>query len=136
MDGGEQMHRDKRDWKQVSLGQRWSEARPTKSVVFFSWVGCVVITMIVGFTWGGWVTGSTARSMVDDTIVTRLAPICVVQFSKDLRKDEKLRELRETSTWQGGDYVKKQGWATMPGEAEPVSRVADECAKLLMLQRA
>jgi hypothetical protein len=31
--------------------------------------------------------------MVDDTIVTRLAPICVVQFSKDFRKDEKLREL-------------------------------------------
>ena len=37
---------------------------------------------------------------------------------------------------QGGDYVKKQGWATMPGEAEPASRVADECAKLLMLKLA
>jgi hypothetical protein len=130
------MRQDKRDWKTVSLGQRWSEARPTKSVVFFSWVACVVVTMIIGFTWGGWVRGSTARSMADDSIVMRLAPICVVQFNRDPRKDQKLVELKETSTWQGGDYVMKQGWATMPGETEPASRVADECAKLLMLARA
>jgi hypothetical protein len=123
-------------WEQVSPGQRWSEARPTKTLVFFSWVACVVVTMIVGFTWGGWVRESTARNMAEETIVTRLAPICVVQFSKDPTKDEKLKELKETGTWQGGDYVKKQGWATMPGEVEPVSRVADECAKLLMLKLA
>jgi hypothetical protein len=30
-------------------------------------------------------------------------------------------------------HVKKQGWATMPGEKEPESRVADECAELLLL---
>ena len=130
------MRQDKRDWKTVSLGQRWSEARPTKSVVFFSWVACVVVTMIIGFTWGGWVRASTARSMADDSIVMRLAPICVVQFNRDPRKDQKLVELKEASTWQGGDYVMKQGWATMPGETEPVSRVADECAKLLMLALA
>lgn len=35
--------------------------------------------------------------------------------------------------WEQGDYVKKQGWATMPGEKEPESCVADECAKLLLL---
>jgi hypothetical protein len=123
-------------WERVSLGQRWSGARPTKTAVFFSWVACVVITMIVGFTWGGWVRESTARSMAEDTIVTRLAPICVGQFDKDPRKEQKLQELRETSTWQGGDYVKNQGWATMPGEKEAASRVADECAKLLMLKPA
>ena len=130
------MGQDKRDWKKVSLGQRWSEARPTKTVVFFSWVACAVSTMIIGFTWGGWVLGSTARNITEDTIVTRLAPICVVQFNKDPRKDQKLIELKETSTWQAGDYVKKQGWATMPGEVESVSRVADECAQLLMLELA
>jgi hypothetical protein len=31
--------------------------------------------------------------------------------------------------------VKKQGWAKMPGEAEPDSKVADECAKLLMISQ-
>ncbi len=120
-----------------SLGQRWSEARPTKTIVFWSWVASVVVTMIIGFTWGGWVTGRTARNiaevMAEDAVVRRLAPICVLQFKKDPGKDQKLKELKETSTWQRGEYVKNQGWATMPGEKEPESKVADECAKLLML---
>jgi hypothetical protein len=119
-------------WKTAGRGQRWTEARPTKAVLFWSWVACVVVTVIIGFTWGGWVTASTARNMAEEIVVTRLAPICVVQFKSDPGRDQKLKELKEAGTWQGGDYVKKQGWATMPGEAEPATRVADECAKLLM----
>ncbi len=123
--------------EKVGFGQRWSEARPTKTIVFWSWVASVVVTMIIGFTWGGWVTGGTARSlaavMAEDAVVKRLAPICVVQFKKDPGKDQKLKELKGISTWERGDYVKKQGWATMPGGEEPESKVADECARLLML---
>ena len=120
-----------------SFGQRWSAARPTKTVVFWSCVASAVLTMIVGFSWGGWVTGSTARSMAavtgEDAVVKRLAPICVVRFTQDPSKDLKLKEVKATDTWQRGDYVKKQGWATMPGEQEPDGKVADECVKLLML---
>ena len=119
----------------VSLGQRWSGARPTKAVVFWLCVASVVVTMIIGFTWGGWVTGGTAREMAkvmaEDAVARRLASICVVRFEQDPGKDQKLKELKEMSTWQRGDSVKKQGWATMPGEKEPDSKVADECAKLL-----
>ncbi|MGD0264421.1 MAG: hypothetical protein ABSD47_05600 [Candidatus Methylomirabilota bacterium] len=123
--------------QKVSFRQRWDEARPTKTVVFWSWVGSVVLTMIIGFAWGGWVTGGTARSMAEkmagDAVVKRLAPICVVQFNRDPGKDQKLKELKETSTYQRGDYVEKQGWATMPGEEKSDSNVAEECARLLML---
>ena len=66
-------------------------------------------------------------------MVNRLAPICVVRFNQDPSKDLKLKEVQATDTWQRGDYVKKQGWATMPGEKEPDGKVADECVKLLML---
>jgi hypothetical protein len=121
----------------LSFGQKWSAARPTKTVVFWSCVASAVVTMIVGFSWGGWVTGSTARSMAtvngEDAVVKRLAPICVVRFTQDPGKDLKLKEVQATDTWQRGDYVKKQGWATMPGEKEPDGKVADECVKLLML---
>ena len=121
----------------LSFGQKWSAARPTKTVVFWSCVASAVVTMIVGFSWGGWVTGSTARSMAattgEDAVAKRLAPICVVRFTQDPGKDLKLKEVKATDTWQRGDYVKKQGWATMPGEQEPDGRVADECVKLLML---
>ena len=93
--------------------------------------------MIVGFTLGGWVTGGTARSMAEatgeDAVVKRLAPICIVQFKQDPMKDQKLKEVKDTETWQRGEYIKKQGWATMPGEQEPDRKVAVECVKLLML---
>ena len=70
---------------------------------------------------------------MDAAVAQRLAPICVYQFNQDPEKDQKLKELKETAYYQRGDYVKKQGWATMPGEEEPDSRVCEECAKLLML---
>jgi len=133
------MEQDKGDRpkEKVSFRQWWDEARPTKTVVFWSWVASVVLTMIIGFAWGGWVTGGTAQKMAEqmaeDAVVKRLAPMCVVQFNRDPGKDQKLKELKETSGWQRGDYVGKQGWATMPGEEKPDSKVAEECARLLML---
>ena len=123
--------------RKVSFKEWWSEARPTKTAVFWSWVGSVVLTMIIGFAWGGWVTGGTAQSMAEkmaeDAVVKRLAPICVVQFKQAPGKDQKLQELGKTDSWQRSEYVEKQGWATMPGEEKPDSKVAEECARLLML---
>jgi pimeloyl-ACP methyl ester carboxylesterase len=122
--------------ERLSLGQRWSDARPTKTLVFWSCVASVVLTMIFGFSWGGWVTGGTARTTADnvaqDAVVKRLAPICVVQSGRDPAKAQKLTALKDESAWQRGDYVGKQGWATMPGEREPDRKVAEACATLLM----
>ena len=121
-----------------SLGQRWSAARPTKTVLVWSWVASIVVTMIIGFTWGGWVTGATARQMADvngqDAVVKRLAPMCVLQAQQDGKKDRKLKGLKATGTWEQTEFVVKQGWATMPGEKTADSKVAGECVKLLMLQ--
>ena len=104
----------------------------------FVWglVVSAVLTMIIGFAFGGWVTGGTAQEMAgemaEQAVVDRLAPICVVQFNQDPEKDRKLKELKEKSSWDRKDYVKEQGWATMPGEKEPDSNVADECARRLV----
>jgi hypothetical protein len=59
--------------------------------------------------------------------------MCVVQFNRDPGKDQKLKELKDTGMYQRGEYVEKQGWATMLGEEKPDSTVAEECARLLML---
>ena len=122
--------------KMPSYRQRWNKVRPTKKVVFWSCVGCIILTIVIGFAWGGWVTGGsaqkTAEVMAKDAVVQRLAPMCVAQFNQDPGKDQKLTELKDTGTWQRADYVEKQGWATMFGEKEPDRKVADECAKLLM----
>jgi hypothetical protein len=122
--------------ERLSLKQRWSDARPTKTVAFWCCVASAVLTMIVGFNWGGWVTGGTARqraeTMAQEAVVTRLAPICVVQSAQDPANAVKLVALKEESTWQRGEYIGKQGWATMPGEREADSAVARACATLLM----
>jgi hypothetical protein len=98
-------------------------------------VGAIVLLIVI-FS-AGWVTTSgsaqnKAEEMAEEAVVARLAPICVVQFLQDPEKDKKLKELKETSAWERDDYVKKQGWATMPGEKEPDSKVADECANRLV----
>ena len=123
--------------RKASFKEWWSEARPTKTAVFWSWIASIVLTMIIGFAWGGWVTGGTAQSMAEkmaeDAVVKRLAPMCVVQYKQAPGKDQKLKELEKTDTWQRSEYVEKQGWATMPGEEKPDTRVASECVSLLML---
>ena len=95
-----------------------------------------IVLAIIGFSWGGWVTGSTAQKMAEemaeDAVVGRLAPICVEQYNQDSEKDEKLKELQDESSWKRGDYVEKQGWATMPGENEADRNVAKKCAELLV----
>lgn len=40
-----------------SLGQRWRDVQPTKTAVFWACLVCVVLTMVVGFTLGRWMTG-------------------------------------------------------------------------------
>ena len=119
------------DKKKVSLGQRWHEAQPTKMVVFWACIASIILTMIVGFSWGGWVTAGTAQEMAKDAVVQRLAPICVGQFYQDPGQEQKLIALNEARSYQRDDYVKAQGWATMIGEENADSKVADACAKLL-----
>ncbi|OGB91229.1 MAG: hypothetical protein A2Z31_07280 [candidate division NC10 bacterium RBG_16_65_8] len=123
--------------RQAGVGQRWTDAQPTKTIAFWLCIASVVVTMIVGFAWGGWVTGGTAQkmaeTMADDAVIKRLAPICVVQFNLDPGKDQKLVALKGTDSWQRDGYVEKQGWATMPGEKKADRNVAEACANLLML---
>ena len=99
-------------------------------------VGGGIVLAIIGFAWVGWVTGGSAQQMAEElaqnAVVARLATICVEQFKQDSEKDQKLKKLKETSSWERNDYVGKQGWATMPGEKESDSTVAGKCAELLV----
>jgi hypothetical protein len=110
----------------------WEEIKPA----LFGAVGGGIVLAVIGFAWGGWVTGGTAQEMAEElaqkAVVARLAPICVEQFNQDSEKDQKLKELKEESSWKRSDYAKKQGWATMPGEKEADSKVAKKCAELLV----
>ena len=122
----------------TTFRQRWSKAKLKKSVVFWIAIGAVLLTLFLGFTRGGWTTGGNAASMAEKAaagaVVERLTPICVAQFSADSQQAVKLEELQAiTSSSKRINFVKEQGWATMPGETDPDNRVASACTKQLML---
>ncbi len=110
----------------------WEKIKPA----LWGAVGGGIVLAIIGFAWGGWVTGSAAQKLAEelaeDAVIGRLAPICVEQYNQDSEKDQKLKELKEESSWNRDDYVEKQGWATMPGEKEADGKVAGKCAELLV----
>ena len=104
----------------------------------FVWGLCVgaIVLLIVTFS-AGWVVTSgsaeaTAKVMAADAVLARLAPIAVAQFMQDPNRKERLKEMKEVNSWKRGDFVKEQGWATMPGEEKPDSNVAREVADRLM----
>jgi hypothetical protein len=91
---------------------------------------------VIGFNWGGWVTGATAKqdasAYAEKAKVALLVPICVAQFQNDPKAKASLAALMAKDRWDQADYVTKGGWATMPGStAEPSRDVAEECARKL-----
>jgi hypothetical protein len=94
-----------------------------------------VATIVVGFNWGGWTLGSTAKDMArkssGSAVVAALAPLCVDRFQRANDSPNNLIELKKVSTWQQGSFVEKGGWATFPGSPSPDSAVASACGALL-----
>jgi uncharacterized membrane protein YedE/YeeE len=94
---------------------------------------CGAIALAVaGFSWGGWVTGGKAREMAADQsradVVAALSLICVDQSTRDPQVIERVAAIKAASSWSRGDLVIRNGWATMPGTAEPNRQVAVACA--------
>ena len=103
--------------------------------VFGMAVGAIVL-LIVGFS-ADWVvtTGAAhkeAERIAQESVVEELVPICVAQFEQEPNKTEALQQLKEQSTWARGDYVEKQGWATMPGSSSANTDISDECAEKIL----
>ena len=112
------------------------EINKTK-VTFGVWgliIGAIV-AMIIGFKWGGWTTSGTAEEMTEDAVlasqVASQAAICVAQFIKDPKYNERLQELQKSGSgsWDRSKYIEKGGWDKMPGRKETTSDVAGACAE-------
>jgi hypothetical protein len=95
----------------------------------------VAATVAIGFGWGGWMLGSSAKTLADSTassaVVAAIAPICVDQFQRSSDAAANLTALKKTDTWQQAAYVEKGGWAVMPGSKAADSGVPQACAALL-----
>ncbi|MFC1876453.1 hypothetical protein ACFL2E_04165 [Thermodesulfobacteriota bacterium] len=87
-----------------------------------------IVSMIIGFGWGGWTTAATTKTMTDDAVLASQAAICVAQFMKDAGYQEKLKQLGEINSWSRNEFVEKGGWDKMPGQEKADYLVSRACA--------
>jgi hypothetical protein len=89
---------------------------------------------IVGFTWGGWVTGGQAEAMTlkrsEAAVVAALTPICIERFQGNANASANLVALKNINqSWSRRDYIASGGWATF-GQSRPFE-LAEACAEAL-----
>ncbi len=103
----------------------------TKMVKFGVWgfICGAVVTMIIGFGWGGWTTAGTTQKVSDEAVLVSQAAICVAQFMKQPNHEEKLKELGAIDSWKRSEFIEKGGWDKMPGQEKAASSVAQACAR-------
>ena len=107
-----------------SLSRRWENYQPSKTMLVWACVAAVIATIVVGFSWGGWVTGGTSRTMAvtaGDTARGDLASaICVERFNAAPDAATKLTELKAIpDSYKKRQFIEAGGWATMPGQTTP-----------------
>jgi hypothetical protein len=96
-----------------------------------------IASMVIGFSWGGWVTGSTANRLAaeqaSNAVVAALTPLCVEKFLQNDDAKANLEALKKIpSNWEQGDYVAKGGWAAQPGAVSSDYHLARACAEKLV----
>jgi hypothetical protein len=99
-----------------SLAQRFEQYRPSKTALFWACAGCVVVATIVGFSWGGWVTGGSAQKMAEESAAQArqelAAVVCVDRFMAAPDAGVKLAALKKiTSSYGQSTFVEDGGWA-------------------------
>jgi hypothetical protein len=110
-----------------------------KPLVWGAVIGAVVI-MILGFSWLGWVLGSTAERMaterantaVTTALVGALVPQCLENYQHDPQRAKRLAELTALASYDQSDFlVKKTDWAKSSG-GEPSRAVVEGCIEALL----
>lgn len=121
--------------EQRSFVLRWQEYRAPKATLFWSCILCVILTMVVGFTWGGWVTNGSATKMTEDAVKNArtdlAAAVCVHRFLSAKDAVDELSSLKSVASWKRGQFIEDGGWSAMPDLRKSVEDVADVCAQRL-----
>lgn len=92
-------------------------------------VGAIALA-IVGFSWGGWVTGGSAQDMArkaaSTAVAMALTPYCVEQAGTP-EGASVVTELKGAATYSRKAIVEKAGWATPLGADKPNPDLAQAC---------
>ncbi|HSA81922.1 MAG TPA: hypothetical protein VLE23_13990 [Geminicoccaceae bacterium] len=129
--------------------QWFDQYRASKTVLFWACAGSAILATAVGFSWGGWVTGGTAREMAEQSAAQArqevAAVVCVERFmaAPDMAAQLTLLKGMDRS-YQRGKFVEDGGWAIMPvgggaetslpGSSADHRQAASLCAEVLTQQ--
>jgi len=106
----------------------------TKPALYGAAAGAIALA-IVGFNWGGWVTGGSAQEMASSQaatdVATALTPYCVEQSTSAANRFTVMADLAEASTYSRRGIIEKSGWATPLGAEDPNRDLANACALAL-----
>jgi len=107
-----------------TLSQRFDDYQASKTVLFWACAGSAVAAIIVGFSWGGWVTGGSAQEMAEDSAAQArhelAAVVCVDRFMAAPDAGVQLTALREMESPRAqGKFVEDGGWAIIVPASSP-----------------
>ena len=95
-------------------------------------IGGVIAAMIVGFAWGGWVTGRTATDMeaasAGAAILEAFTPLCVLKADQE---SELLGPLNGLNSSRRAAFVIEAGWVDNVSEKYR-TEVAEACAVIIV----
>ena len=96
--------------------------------------GAVAIS-IVGFSYLGWTTSTTAEKLAQDkantAVVAALVPFCVLKAQTDPNLATLTKFKAEQSSYSRSDIVMKAGWATLGSQTTGSDALARACAETL-----
>ncbi|WP_200950257.1 hypothetical protein [Devosia sp. Root635] len=118
-----------------SISERFRDFKAGKATLLWSCAGCIVATMIVGFTWGGWVTGGSAQERADkaaqQAVAELAADICFKRYLAAPDARVNLTALNEESSYRRGGVLEDGGWVTLADREDPIDGAARLCADQL-----
>lgn len=95
-----------------------------------------LLTMLLGFTLGGWVTSSKSESAARDqsnlAVIAALTPICFNNYKVSADAQQQRALLVKTENWKQAEFVNSAGWTKIPGVKEVRSGLANSCAKRIL----
>ncbi len=95
-------------------------------------IGGAIAAIVIGFIWGGWVTGGKAVRMevasAEAAIVLAFTPLCL---AKAEQQPEQLVLLEEARTWERDNFVIEAGWVDNVSEKHRAA-VAVACAQVVV----
>lgn len=119
----------------ADIREKFSNYQASKKMLFWSCAGTAVLTMVIGFTWGGWVTGGSAteraETAADAAVASLAADVCFNRFmaAPDVRTN--LTELQQESSYARAKYIDDKGWTTIGGQEKPIRGASKLCVEKL-----